>query len=105
MAMGKAQFWRNGWVVKLLERVAERDDFLVKPVRYRATTRVLRPLIRANNFQIHVWLPIEMGAFVPTLARLTRDLKRMKLNAIKRDPAGGNGTEGAPAASVEVCKG
>jgi hypothetical protein len=88
MAMGKAQFWRNGWVVKLLERVAERDDFLVKPVRYRATTRVLRPLIRANNFQIHVWLPIEMGAFVPTLARLTRDLKRMQLNATKKRPCG-----------------
>jgi hypothetical protein len=93
--MGKAQYWRNGWVVKLLERVAERDDFLVKPVRYRATTRVLRPLIRANHYQIHVWLPIEMGAFVPTLARLTKDLKRLRLKATMRDPAGGNGTERA----------
>jgi hypothetical protein len=101
----KTLYWRNGWVVKLLERVAERDDFLVKPVRYRATTRVQRPLIKANHYRICVWLPIEMGTFVPTLARLTRALKRMKLNAIKRDPAGGNGTEGAPAASVEVCKG
>jgi len=103
--MGKAQYWRNGWVVKLLERVTERDDFLVKPVRYRATTRVQRPLIRANNFQIHVWLPIKMGEFIPILARLTRDLKRMKLNATMRDPADGNGTKRAPVASVEVRKG
>jgi hypothetical protein len=95
MAMGKAQYWRNGWVVKLLERVAERDDFLVKPVRYRATTRVQRPLIRANHYRICVWLPIEMGAFVPTLARLTRDLKQMRLKAAKRDPADGNGNERA----------
>jgi hypothetical protein len=83
MAMGKAHYWRNGLVVKLLERVAGRDDFLVKPVRYRATTKIHRPLIRANNFQIHVWLPIEMGEFIPTLARLTRDLKRTKLSALK----------------------
>jgi len=47
----KALYWRNGLVVKLLERVAGRDDFLVKPVRYRATTKIHRPLIRANNFQ------------------------------------------------------
>jgi hypothetical protein len=83
MAMGKAHYWRNGLVVKLLERVAGRDDFLVKPVRYRATTKIHRPLIRAKNFQIHVWLPIEMGEFIPTLARLTRDLKRTKLSALK----------------------
>jgi hypothetical protein len=85
--MGKAHYWRHGWVVKLLERVAERDDFLSKSVRYRATTKIHRPLIRANNFQIHVWLPIEMGEFIPTLARLTQNLKRMKLSATKRDPA------------------
>jgi len=78
----KATYWRNGWLVKLLERVAERDDFLTKSVRYRATTRVMRPIIRANNYQVHVWLPIELAPLIPTLARLTRNLKRSRLQVI-----------------------
>ena len=78
----KVTHWRNGWLIKLLERVAERDDFLTKPVRYRATTRVMRPLIRANNYQIHVWLPIEFATAIPFLAKITRDLKRARRRSI-----------------------
>jgi len=78
----KSLYWRNGWLIKVLERVAERDDFLTKPVRYRATTRVMRPFVRANNYQIHVWLPIELAPLIPELARLTRNLKRSRLQVI-----------------------